>query len=268
MFKIAKIGIEFEFDIPLKIDRVMPFAEAFVREWNQTDTKWFIIEVDREYYSNQIEFKLRATDNIEEWLAYFQQFIHGCYQHMSDISCIGTPFVWTHMHLFLEKDWVPYDKMARGKKMPIFSYMYRKFEEFLSFNPENLKWDIVRNEALRLASNHNILRYFDSTYLKNWIKRNLERHWLCYPMFHRWIDRPKYAPVIWSFANIVTWKPHSLELRAIPNSWLITAPPEELYEFVCQIESILNERHNPRIDYAASIIETNRKLIRLSSTRY
>lgn len=43
----------------------MPFARAFVEAFNKDNTE-FTIEVDREYYANQIEFKLRSTDNIKE----------------------------------------------------------------------------------------------------------------------------------------------------------------------------------------------------------
>ena len=60
MFKIAKIGIEFEFDIPNRIDREIPAASWLVREFNKENPS-FIIDVDKEYYATQIEFKLRAT---------------------------------------------------------------------------------------------------------------------------------------------------------------------------------------------------------------
>lgn len=86
-----------------------------------------------------------------------------------------------------------------------------------------------------------------------------------YPMFHRGINRPKYAPVIWSLANESTGKPHSLEIRAIPNTWLLTCSTEEAYDFICQIENILNERHDSRFDYVSSILDTNNKLLRLAT---
>lgn len=90
----------------------MPYAVAFVNAFNK-DNPEFIIDVDREYYANQIEFKLRSTDNIKEGLHYFQQFLHTCYRHFVDINCVGNPFVGTHIHLFLEKDGVPYTQLAR-----------------------------------------------------------------------------------------------------------------------------------------------------------
>lgn len=83
-------------------------------------------------------------------------------------------------------------------------------------------------------------------------------------MFHSGINRPKYAPVIWSLANESTGKPHSLEIRAIPNTWFLTATTEETFEFICQIEKILNERHNPRMDYVSSIIDTNNRLLKIA----
>ena len=263
MFRIAKIGIEFEFEVPWRIERVMPFASAFIRQFNQ-DNPWFIIEVDREYYANQIEFKLRSTDNIAEWIGYFQAFLHSCYKHFADINCVGNPFVGTHFHLFLEKDGEEYSQLARWKKLPIFNYIYSYFAQFLSDNELDIRPEVIAHEAKRLSMNHNILRHFDRQYLKDWIKRNLERNNLWYPMFHNGINRPKYAPVIWSLANLSTWKPHSLEVRAIPNTWLLTATTGEVYDLICQIEQILNERHNPRFDYVSSILDTNNKLIKLA----
>lgn len=263
MFKIAKIGIEFEFEVPWRIERVMPFASEFVRRFNN-DNKGFIIEVDREYYANQIEFKLRSTDNIAEWIEHFQAFLHSCYKHFADINCVGNPFVGTHFHLFLEKDGEEYSQLARWKKLPIFNYVYSYFAQFLSDNELDIRPEVIAHEAKRLSMNHNILRHFDRQYLKDWIKRNLERNNLWYPMFHNGINRPKYAPVIWSLANMATWKPHSMEIRAIPNTWLLTAQTGEVYDFICQIEQILNERHNPRFDYVSSILDTNNKLIKLA----
>lgn len=264
MFKIAKIGIEFEFDIPWRIERVMPFAKAFVEAFNK-DNPEFTIDVDREYYANQIEFKLRSTSDIKEWLHYFQSFLHSCYKHFVDINCVGNPFVGTHIHLFLEKDGVPYTQLARWKKLPIFNYVYGKFWEFLYSNKNGIRKEVIAHEAKRLAYNHNILRHFDKQYLKDWIRKNLERNQMNYPMFHSGINRPKYAPVIWSLANLDTGKPHSLEIRAIPNTWLLTCSTEEAYDFICQIEKILNERHDSRFDYVSSILDTNNKLLRLAT---
>lgn len=263
MFKIAKIWIEFEFEIPWKINRVLPYAEALVRSLNK-DNDTYIIEVDREYYSNQIEFKLRSTWDILGWITYFQEFLRLCYRHMVDINCTWSPFVWTHIHLFLEKDWVPYSWVARGKKVPIFDYVYSLFYEFLHENKLWIREDVIVDEARRLSSNHNILRHFDKQYLKNWIKRNLEDIYQMYPMFHNGINRPKYAPVIWSLANEETWKPHSLEIRAIPNSWMLTSSDTDVYSFLMRIEKILNERHDRRKDYASYILNTNKKLLQMS----
>lgn len=260
MFKVAKIGIEFEFDIPWRIERVLPFAKAFVNSYNEIDNR-FIIEVDREYYAQQIEFKLKATENIREGIAHFHSFIKSCYLHFNDISCVGNPFVGTHVHLFLEKDWQPYELMARWKKLPIFDYVYSKFTEFLAQNTHWLNRKIISLEARRLAYNHNILRHFDRKYLKDWIRKNLEDIDYCYPMFHTWINRPKYQPCIWSLANLTTWKPHSFEIRAIPNSWFLTSTTGEISEFICQIEKLFNKRHNPRHDYVSSIIKTNKRLL-------
>lgn len=266
MFKIAKIGIEFEFDIPWRIENVMPFAKHYVRQVNMANTD-YVVEVDREYYANQIEFKLRATENVNEWLQYFQEFIHSCYKFMVDVNCVWNPFVGTHIHLFLEKDGEPYNQLARWKKLPIFNYVYDKFTRFISDSRKEFRPEVVAHEAKRLSYNHNILRHFDRQYLKDWIRKNLECAWLQYPLFHNGINRPKYAPVIWSLPNIDTWKPHSLEIRAIPNTWFLTATKDDMIEFIQNIETILNARHNHRYNYVESILANNKRLINIARWR-
>ena len=262
MFKIAKIGIEFEFDIPYRIGVMEQPARKFVDEFNSRYDGKFTIEFDKEYYASQMEFKLRSTSDISEWILVFKRFLNECYSQLPRISCIGNPYVWTHIHLFLEKDWVPYDKLARNKKLPIFNYVYNYFYNWISTN-EFLRSEVMINESERLMRNHNILRYFDQKYLDNGMKKNLEQVDWSYPMFHNGINRPKYAPVIWSLANPETWKPHSLEIRSIPNSWLLTSPRDEVYSFVTTIESILNEKYNDRFDFVKSIVSTHAKFVKL-----
>ena len=174
MFKIAKIGIEFEFDIPNRIDREIPAASWLVREFNKENPS-FIIDVDKEYYATQIEFKLRATWDIDWWIAIFKSFLEYCYMNLSNIRCVWNPFVWTHIHLFLEKDGEPYSKMARWKKIPIFDYVYSKFSNWIYEKDKEsiIKSSIINDEALRLALNHNILRHFDRHHLNDWIRIQL-----------------------------------------------------------------------------------------------
>lgn len=66
MFKIAKIGIEFEFDIPYRIGVMEQPARKFVDEFNSRYDGKFTIEFDKEYYASQMEFKLRSTSDISE----------------------------------------------------------------------------------------------------------------------------------------------------------------------------------------------------------
>ena len=266
-FKVAAIGIEFEFSfISMEISNNIDFAREYVYMYN-TIYPEYTIEVDREYYSTQIEFKLKRTENILGWIIHFQTFIKSCYSHFNGISCVGDPFVWTHIHLFIEKWGVPYELMARGKKMPIVSMMYNYFSSWLQENIYSISSRVISLEATRLSLNHNILRHFDSKYLGNWIKRQLECAGLKYPMFHNGIVRPKYAPVIWSLKNQSTWKPHSFEVRAIPNSWFLVEQTSNIYYFISRIESLFNSKSNDRIDYVDSILTSHRNLIKLMSIR-
>lgn len=63
-FEIDSIGIEYEFIVPDGIDSVLQLVLPELRRINESSDE-FTITVDREYYSEQIEFKLMRTTNIQ-----------------------------------------------------------------------------------------------------------------------------------------------------------------------------------------------------------
>lgn len=260
-FTIAKIGIEFEFDIDWWFNSSANICRDIVDLFNSKNPN-YSIEMDREYYSNQIEFKLHSTDDLRWWIDVFKRFLVDLYREVRWVKCTAKPFIGTHIHLFLEKDGVPYSLVARGKKLPIFDYVYNYFSRWITWEDSIISMRNLWNEALRLTTNHNILRHFDRNVMWDKMRKQLDEFGFNYEMFHWGINRPKYTPVLWSLFNPTTGKPHSLEIRAIPNSWFITSTTEEVYKFVCQLEILLNTKYDKHRDYIGSIMNAHKSLIK------
>jgi len=254
-FAIDSIWIEYEFVVPDGINDCLETALKVLRKVNDENPK-FTITLDREYYSDQIEFKLMRTTHIDEGIAYFQKVMIDMYKEIKPLSSTTKKhFVGTHIHLFLNKDWVPYTKFAQWKKVLLVKYAYTKMADFLTkLNKEgNVLRRVVANEMMRLTTNHNILRYFDNS-IWNKLKSNLESLRMQYQQFHSWTDRPKYTPVLWSLANEASGKPHSLEIRCIPNTFLMLSKPTEISEYVMGVADVLNTRATKTVEEAANEI--------------
>ena len=254
-FTIDSIWIEYEFVVPNGIDDCMDAALKVLRKLNDSNPK-FTITLDREYYSDQIEFKLMRTHHIDEGIEYFQKCMIDMYKEITPLtSTTKKHFVWTHIHIFLSKDWVPYTKFAQWKKVLLVKYAYQKMAEFLSLSNSQdkiRKW-VIKNEMLRLTTNHNILRFFDES-IGDKLKRNLESNGMEYQQFHRGTDKPKYTPVLWSLTNESSWKPHSLEIRCIPNTYLMTENPSVISEYIQWVANVLNTKATQTTDEAAEDI--------------
>jgi len=239
---IRAIGIEFEFEIGWWYMPNQPLADALVSEWNIQYPK-FKVEYDKEYYDSQIEFKLFMTNDMLDGVAMFKKFLTTAYTIFPKVSATGKPYVGTHIHLFLEKDGVPYEKIARGKKYILFDYTINHFYKWMKSMKATLNANTFSREVSRLVSNHNILRYYDNKYLGNNLKKNLEEFGRSYAMFHNEPpDRPKYSPILWSLPNETTGKPMSLEIRYIPNTWFLSETPIRIYKFIKQFENELNNK--------------------------
>lgn len=239
-FTIDSIWIEFEFRIPNHISEIIWPIQDFV-DWYNSKNEDFTIEVDREYYSDQIEFKLRRTNLMKEWIEYFQNFLKLMYITIPWLKCTtNNHFVWCHIHYFINKDWEHYQNFAQWKKISLVRMAYVMMADWIQ--SANKKWMLNRvrhNEINRLVRNHNILRYFDQS-IWDRLRANLESSWMSYQQFHSWTDKPKYTPVLWSLANISSWKPHSLEVRCIPNTFFLLANSDEVLKIWDWIEEILN----------------------------
>lgn len=242
-FEIDSIGIEYEFIVPEWIDSVLPTVLKELRKINESNDE-FTITVDREYYSEQIEFKLMRNSNIQGWVEFFQNAMRDMYNIITTLhSTTRKHFVWTHIHLFLNKDWVPYTKFAQWKKVQLVKYAYLWMASYLKslLSDSSIQLKVIKNEMIRLTTNHNILRYFDHS-IWDRLKRNLEENGMNYQQFHSGTERPKYTPVLWSLANEESGKPHSLEIRCIPNSFLMLSSPETVTSYIKWVADVLNAK--------------------------
>lgn len=241
-FEIDSIGIEYEFVLPTSFENSKELCQSIIDKAN-LDSE-FIITLDREFYDEQVEFKLMRTTDIEWGISHFQKFIIDIYSHIPGItSTTERHYVGTHIHMFINKDSSPYTNFARWKKIALVRYAYCTMAKWMMEATSLwLRRMVIKNELSRLTRNHNILRYFDGK-IGNILKNNLERARLTYQQFHNGTDKPKYSPVLWSLPNVVTWKPHSLEIRCIPNTYLLVEEPSKIAEYILWVENILNEKN-------------------------
>jgi hypothetical protein len=76
--------------------------------------------------------------------------------------------------------------------------------------------------------------------MDNALQTNMNYFGFDYYNFSGGTDKPKYAPVIWSLPNAETGKPLSLEIRIIPNSFLMGGKLQ--ISLIKEIEVLLNNR--------------------------
>lgn len=264
IFNIDSIWIEYEFILPSSFLNYEGICQSILDAVNK-DSK-FLITLDREFYNEQIEFKLMRTDDMVWGIAHFQEFIWNMYKTIPNLSSTTDGhYVWTHIHLFINKNWVPYTKFAQWKKIPLVKYAYGCMSEWLvSSSLFWIKSRVIRNELSRMTRNHNILRYFDWK-IGNVLKRNLESERVKYQQFHDGTDKPKYSPVLWSLPSIITWKPHSLEIRCIPNTYLLVEDPENISNYIKWVEHILNNKvTTTKENDIKEIADSHMKMLRMS----
>ena len=255
-FSIEKIGIEFE----LNMDK------STIRDFYtwKVDYKWNTFDVDNEYYQNQIELKSPLNSDIQWSIERFRDFIFSYNRLTIWGNIVWSPYVWTHIHFKILNNWLAFE-WFKWVRLRVAEYMFKRLYEYY-----NAFWSlsIIEIEELRrITRNHNILRYFDFKFLWDWLRRNLNEKGMDYPNFANWCgEKPKYQPVIWSLAN--EWgKPHTLELRLIPNTYFLFAPIERLMEDIAMIETIMNENKytfTQMSEMKNSIIETHKKILLLT----
>lgn len=219
---------------------------------------------DDEYYSDQIEFKMmqeKFDDDICQKIKEFKEFVS-----LDDTMRInGNNWTGTHIHIFPLRGWKELKRMINCK-MSITAYLLDEIIDFLvkwleDWTVSNKAW---RYELQRLALSHNIWRYFDTERMGDALRRNLQTFWDDYTQFSKGVDRPKYAPVIWSLPNEETGKPLSLELRLFPNSFFLLTEEEKIKEILENVIKLVNnakkETDEDRIEYANRIRTSHLKI--------
>lgn len=249
---LDKIGVEVEYNIKDYNNYVIDVNNYFKNHWtyinwNTKDNgkkefdsfipiyKEISAQLTDEYYSSQCEWKFFPVkiDKIKD----LQEAIHKTYSIYystlweKQLYHSSLPaFVWTHIHLFFKENWKDINRFVRWKTI-LSAFLMEYFYYFLRDNPKKLSNTLVVKELERLCFNHNILQKLDYKLLNKWIRRNLNNK--CFDYYYTNIPKDKYQPVHWS--NPSNGKPLTLELRFIPNSFIIFSKAKELEEFITTV---------------------------------
>ncbi len=223
------------------------------------------VTLDKEYYPEQIEMK-HSLDEDFDWAISSMKKSMELVSMQTDWYIVGHPYVGTHLHFQIKKsDWEWFE-WTTNCKYQIVDYMYKLLYEW--FSKKDMGNEIYRKEVARICMNHNILRYFDQKYMWDRLKANLDNIWFRYPMFHKeGTDRPKYQPIIWSYKTD-SGKPHTLELRMIPNTFFYESDWLQLHykNIFNEVESAINQP-KPSLDLVRqqviSIEASHKKLLSL-----
>ena len=255
--KVLKIGIELE--LWLRNTKSSYF------NMGDYEFEWKKYVIDREYYENQVELKAPLSSDIKWTIDWFKDFVLSSNRMMGG-RIVMNPYVWTHIHMLVGDNDIGYT-WFKQVRLRIVDYMYQKLFEYF-----NSLWQlshIEREEIFRITRNHNILRYFDYETMGDMLRRNLIDFWHDYHSFKEWCwERPKYQPVIWSLAND-NWKPHTLELRMIPNTFFLFNETPRIIEIINDIEALINlpqPSSNEEEELKSNIISYHKKLLSLVSS--
>ena len=209
--------------------------------------------IQKEFYSNQIEFNL-------PWTKPRCDILRGmCWMFTRNkdwnlfVAAKMPWFVGTHVHLVLENEKWLVDKKLSHKKLLMFNYLtqeyIRSFSEIINWmikaklpsNDLKVMCNVINLEYIRLINNHNILIYFDYKFFDKQlekIKRSMTQ--LKY-YYTNWANTPKYQPIVWS--EPTSWKPLTLEVRWIPNMFALNY--KWMQDVISRLENLLNA---PAID--------------------
>lgn len=203
-----------------------------------TEYNGIMVCKDNEFYNSQVEYKMFPkpfstwNTSIETWKKFIQEKIKDWF------LINGTDWVGTHIHFFLRKeDGKPLSFMY-NVKVPIIHYMMKKLLVHLASLEYNDK--VAKLEIERIVRSHSIWRWFDKEVMGDVLRHNMQLFGFDYRNFSNGTSKKKYQPVLWSFPSAETWKPLSLELRMIPNSYLLNS--SSLNEDKKFIEYSINNR--------------------------
>lgn len=205
----------------------------------QFQYKGLDMELDKEYYKDQVEFKIRALPYSKTDLLRARYAIKD-FANDPVVWLIGNApaYVWTHLHFWTTWEY-PHLLKLRWTLF-ILEFFCEWFEKNIQRNNCMLQ-RLAYFELQRMLFNHNIWHYLDIE-LMGWkmveLLNSSFNKWYSYMW---WAHRPKYQPIVFSPAND-SGKPETLEVRAIPNTWYLTAEENELYEFTEWFKHAINSR--------------------------
>lgn len=171
--RIAKIGIETELIGDRSVLSIPEKSENQYISYGDEKICW-----DKEYYDEQIEFKLFPTTPTNKSVGSFRKFINRKVEDGGMLN--GKDWVGTHIHLFLEKEGESYEVM-RDRKIGITLMLYERMAKYYAAKDEwsgNDMYDIER-----IVRSHNIFRFFDQNLLEDGMKRNINFSGANYRMF-------------------------------------------------------------------------------------
>lgn len=241
--KLKSIGFETELDVGSR----SAFLNAIGRS---VGDKVGVLEIDSEYYDNQVEFKSVPGIGLDS----FGAFRDGV-KDMLLSTPLGKPFalspsfVGTHFHLFFEdEDGTPVSEVSRyGKSLAVhltYLEVAKFFREWVNLVPTTnngiLEFNEYKSAFLktplkaeleRVLTSNNVSKYFDHRHMGSVMRDQLNAKGFSYAYSNIGNDRPKYQPVIWSYAR-PGGKPLSFEVRLLPNAYFFLKKEEEFKAFV------------------------------------
>ena len=242
---IDKVWVEFEYITPqcclddyISEQRIPYSSFTEFQEWI---LEWYKCKYSKEYYNEMCELNVWWTDK-ENLVDLTNKLKSKVDDELLKIEWVSPSFVWTHMHLLLNR-WKEkiQNKMIRRRLFLISRIYTLLMDEFMKLIKE---WKFEKNRNMfiktmrRLTWNHNLLINFDKNTMDYWIKKQLLTYWRNY-CYTNWQDNKKFQPIIWS--QKVWSKPFSLELRMISNTLIMEDGNEDLMKRIVELtEKLLN----------------------------
>lgn len=198
---------------------------------------------DKEYYNTQYEIKFAPFDHSVENIEIVSNYFGELYHAHESIQNKWPDFVWTHIHIFNS-----YSPSNSGK----LEVINRVFQEMATFWKRYYADDRIAPaykyyELKRLVTSNNLLKFLDYNIFFGAMANIQSVAGFSFQYRDIGMDRPKYAPVIWSPER--WWKAFSLELRYISNTYFLLESPENIQKLVedC-VEIVTNETSSPHED--------------------
>lgn len=191
------------------------------KEWLNFETfvniKWtdVWVKLSREYYTTTIEYNFTPFEVDEVKFLVIKDFIEKQIKKYNlEISVCWPAYVWTHIHIFD-------DNLHSARLSPFLN-------RTMWFIVNNLEWLNI-NSVDRLFRAHQLWGNYSHRNKHNWLNFLKSIGHSPY-IYNNCKDKPKYNPVIHSPA-VEWWKPKSLEIRIIPNEYILNMKAYELMKW-------------------------------------